>query len=295
VDPVGIVTGGSRGAGRMIVHELARRGYAVVVIFLRDRQAAENAGAALTIRADVTDALDVERIFDETLAVYGAVDVVVHAAPCSAPVLELEAARRGLSVEYWRPGPRPGTPRARSIPPDREGRSHPQSNGGDMTVSAAETTTSTAANRIVDMKLEVVVLPVADVDRAKQFYLALGWREDADLATSEDFRVVQLTPPGSTASIIFGTGVTDAEPGSVDSLILVVEDIEAARADLASRGVDTSEVFHDEGGIFHHAGTNARVAGPDPERRSYGSWVSFSDPDGNGWLLQEITTRLPGR
>ncbi len=164
-----------------------------------------------------------------------------------------------------------------------------------MTVSAADTTTTAPRERLVDMKLEVVVLPVSDVDRAKQFYLAQGWREDADLATSEDFRVVQLTPPGSTASVIFGTGLTDAEPGSADSLILVVDDIEAARAQLIAAGVDAGEVFHDEGGIFHHAGTKARVPGPAPERTSYGSWVSFSDPDGNGWLLQEITTRLPGR
>jgi catechol 2,3-dioxygenase-like lactoylglutathione lyase family enzyme len=146
-----------------------------------------------------------------------------------------------------------------------------------------------------DMKLEVVVLPVTDVDRAKRFYASLGWREDADFATSEDFRVVQVTPPGSPAAVIFGTGITTAEPGAVDSLILVVEDIERVRAEIAGRGVEVSEVFHDEGGVFHHAGTEGRAPGPDPERRSYGSWASFSDPDGNGWLLQEITERLPGR
>ena len=149
--------------------------------------------------------------------------------------------------------------------------------------------------RSMDMKLEVVVLPVTDVDRAKRFYESLGWELHADLATGDDFRVVQLTPPGSQASVIFGTGVTSAEPGSVDGIVLVVDDVEAARAELAGRGVDVSEVFHDEGGVFHHAGTAGRVPGPDPERRSYGSWASFSDPDGNGWLLQEITTRLPGR
>ena len=148
---------------------------------------------------------------------------------------------------------------------------------------------------MVDMRLEVVVLPVSDVDRAKAFYEGLGWRLDADLATSEDFRVVQLTPPGSAASVIFGTGVVSAAPGSVESLVLVVEDVEAARAALIGRGVDVSEVFHDEGGVFHHAGTSGRVPGPAPDRGSYGSWASFSDPDGNGWLLQEITTRLPGR
>ena len=147
----------------------------------------------------------------------------------------------------------------------------------------------------MDMKLEVVLLPVADVDRAKQFYQGLGWRLDADFPVGDDFRVVQLTPPGSDAAIIFGDGVTSAAPGSIDGLQLVVSDIEAARAELAGRGVDISEVFHDAGGVFHHAGTKARVPGPDPGRGSYGSWVSFSDPDGNVWMLQEITTRLPGR
>ena len=147
----------------------------------------------------------------------------------------------------------------------------------------------------MDMKLEVVLLPVADVDRAKQFYEGLGWRLDADFPVGDDFRVVQLTPPGSDAAIIFGDGVTSAAPGSIDGLQLVVSDIEAARAELAGRGVDISEVFHDAGGVFHHAGTKARVPGPDPGRGSYGSWVSFSDPDGNRWMLQEITTRLPGR
>jgi len=147
----------------------------------------------------------------------------------------------------------------------------------------------------MDMKLEVVLLPVADVDRAKQFYEGLGWRLDADFPVGDDFRVVQLTPPGSDAAIIFGDGVTSAAPGSIDGLQLVVSDIEAARAELAGRGVDISEVFHDAGGVFHHAGTEARVPGPAPERGSYGSFASFSDPDGNSWLLQEITTRLPGR
>jgi catechol 2,3-dioxygenase-like lactoylglutathione lyase family enzyme len=147
----------------------------------------------------------------------------------------------------------------------------------------------------VDMKLEVVVVPVADVDRAKNSYKALGWREDADYAAGADFRVVQLTPPGSACSIIFGTGVTSAAPGSADGLQLVVDDIEAARAELASRGVEVSEVFHDAGGVFHHAGTTARVAGPAPDQTSYGSFASFSDPDGNNWFVQEVTTRLPGR
>jgi catechol 2,3-dioxygenase-like lactoylglutathione lyase family enzyme len=148
---------------------------------------------------------------------------------------------------------------------------------------------------VVDMKLEVVVIPVSDVDRAKAFYETLGWRLDADFATGDDFRVIQLTPPGSPCSVIFGTGVSSAAPGSVEGLHLVVTDIEAARAELASRGVDVSEVFHDAGGVFHRAGTTGREPGPDPQRTSYASFASFSDPDGNGWVLQEITSRLPGR
>jgi catechol 2,3-dioxygenase-like lactoylglutathione lyase family enzyme len=147
----------------------------------------------------------------------------------------------------------------------------------------------------MDLRLEVVVLPVSDVDRAKEFYLALGCRLDADFVKSADFRVVQLTPPGSPCSIIFGTGLTSAVPGSVDSLLLVVEDIEQARKELIHRGIDVGEVFHDAGGVFHHAGTADRVPGPAPEHSSYGSFAPFSDPDGNGWMLQEITTRLPGR
>jgi catechol 2,3-dioxygenase-like lactoylglutathione lyase family enzyme len=147
----------------------------------------------------------------------------------------------------------------------------------------------------MDFKLEVVVLPVADVDRAKDFYKALGWREDADFVTGPEFRVVQLTPPGSPASVIFGAGLTTAAPGSAQGLQLVVDDIGAARDELAGRGAEVSEVFHDEGGVFHHAGTAARVTGPAPENASYGSFVSFSDPDGNQWFVQEVTTRLPGR
>lgn len=146
-----------------------------------------------------------------------------------------------------------------------------------------------------EMKLEVVVLPVSDVDRAKRFYGGLGWRLDADFATSADFRVVQLTPPGSQCSVIFGKGITTAEPGSIRDLMLVVHDIEEARAHLLGCGVDVSASFHDEGGVFHHAGTKGRVPGPEPTGRSYGTWASFSDPDGNGWLLQEVKTRLPGR
>jgi catechol 2,3-dioxygenase-like lactoylglutathione lyase family enzyme len=147
----------------------------------------------------------------------------------------------------------------------------------------------------MDMKLEIVVLPVSDVDRATQFYKSLGWRLDADIATDESFRVVQLTPPGSPAAVIFGTGVSDQAPGSAQGLHLVVDDIEAAHAELADVGVEVSEVFHDVGGIFHHAGATGRLTGPDPHRGSYGSFLSFSDPDGNGWVMQEVTTRLPGR
>ncbi len=159
----------------------------------------------------------------------------------------------------------------------------------------SESATGTAGRETIDLKLEVVVIPVSDVDRAKAFYAGLGWRLDADVAPGEDFRVVQVTPPGSPCSIIFGRGVTSAAPGSAQGLHLIASDIEAARQALAAHGANVSEVFHDAGGVFHHAGTTGRVSGPDPERRSYGSFASFEDPDGNGWLLQEITTRLPGR
>jgi catechol 2,3-dioxygenase-like lactoylglutathione lyase family enzyme len=137
----------------------------------------------------------------------------------------------------------------------------------------------------MDTKLEVVVLPVSDVDKAKAFYTSLGWREDGDFVTDERFRVVQMTPPGSACSIIFGTGVTSARPGSVQDLVLAVSDIEAARADLISRGVDVSEVFH--------FGPQGQQSGPDPERSDYNSFLSFSDPDGNGWLVQEVRRPAP--
>ena len=147
-----------------------------------------------------------------------------------------------------------------------------------------------------NLRLEVVVVPVTDVDRAKRFYgEQLGWRLDADFPISDDYRIVQLTPPGSATSIILGAGVTSAAPGSVEGLHLVVDDIEAARAELVDRGIAVSEVFHDATGAFHHAGTQGRVPGPDPQRRSYGSFVSFDDADGNGWILQEVVTRAPGR
>jgi catechol 2,3-dioxygenase-like lactoylglutathione lyase family enzyme len=144
------------------------------------------------------------------------------------------------------------------------------------------------SNEHVDMKLEVVVIPVSDVDRARRFYEGLGWRLDADF-TGDDWRAVQLTPPGSPCSIHFGKGVTTAAPGSVQGLFLIVDDIEAARAELIAKGVDVSEAFHYAGVL------GPRLPGPDPERRSYSSYASFSDPDGNRWLLQEVNTRLPGR
>ncbi|MEV7397132.1 VOC family protein [Aeromicrobium sp. NPDC092404] len=147
----------------------------------------------------------------------------------------------------------------------------------------------------MDMKLEVVVVPVSDVDRAKEFYSVLGWREDADFSADDGLRVVQFTPPGSEASVIFGDRVTSAEPGSAQGLHLIVSDIEAARAELAGRGIDVSDAFHDAGGVFHHAGNEARVAGPHPDGADYGSFASFSDPDGNEWVVQEVTTRAPGR
>ncbi|MCW0214291.1 MAG: VOC family protein [Pseudonocardia sp.] len=152
-----------------------------------------------------------------------------------------------------------------------------------------------AEGQSLTMALEVVVLPVSDVDRALAFYRGLGWRLDADVSTDPEFRVVQLTPPGSACSIIFGSGVTSAAPGSVQGLHLVVADLGRARAELAARGARVSEPFHDAGGVFHHAGGAALVAGPDPEGRSYGSFASFRDPDGNQWFLQEIRVRLPGR
>jgi len=147
----------------------------------------------------------------------------------------------------------------------------------------------------MDMKLEVLVIPVSNVDRAKTFYEKLGFRLDIDYVANKDFRILQFTPPGSDASIIFGKGVTSAKPGSAESLTLAVDDIDAARDDLITRGVEVSEVFHFAGGPFNNFVKDPRVGGRHPEGRSYYSFASFSDPDGNGWLLQEITTRLPGR
>ena len=160
--------------------------------------------------------------------------------------------------------------------------------------------TANAKVTTLDTKLEIVVIPVSDIDRAKEFYGRLGWRLDADYDNGADFRVIQFTPPGSGCSVIFGKNVTAAAPGSAQGLYLIVSDIEAARKELLGRNVAISEAFHDAGSVY--AGPDQpylfgrlRVSGPDPEHRSYRTFASFSDPDGNGWLLQEITTRLPGR
>jgi catechol 2,3-dioxygenase-like lactoylglutathione lyase family enzyme len=160
------------------------------------------------------------------------------------------------------------------------------------TVSANES----GDQAVLDLKLEVVVIPVSDVDRAKAFYTDLGWRLDADVVTGDDLRLIQFTPPGSSCSIQFGTNLTSAAPGSARGLYLAVADIDTARAQLVAGDVGVSEVFHEEslGGRFEY-GTDRRASGPAANRSSYGSFASFNDPDGNGWLLQEVTTRLPGR
>ena len=157
------------------------------------------------------------------------------------------------------------------------------------TQARSETAIETPRARTIDMKLEVVVIPVSDVDRAKRFYSNLGWRLDADFVVGDAFRVVQFTPPGSPSSIHFGKGVTSAAPGTAQGLYLVVSDIVAARAELVERGVDVSDVFHRAGP------GKPPLSGPDPQRRSYFSYATFSDPDGNSWLLQEVTARFPGR
>jgi catechol 2,3-dioxygenase-like lactoylglutathione lyase family enzyme len=161
------------------------------------------------------------------------------------------------------------------------------------------TTAETPKARTVDMKLEIVVIPVSDADRAKEFYANLGWRLDADFA-SNDYRVMQFTPPGSGCSVIFGKNVTAATPGSAQGLYLIVSDIEAARKELLDRGVKVSEVFHHAGDVYTgrdepYLFGRVRVGGLDPEHGTYRSFASFSDPDGNGWLFQEVTARLPGR
>ena len=147
----------------------------------------------------------------------------------------------------------------------------------------------------VEMKLEVIIIPVSDVDRAKAFYEKLGFRLDGDFVVDEKLRVLQFTPPRSEASIIFGKGVSLAKPGSVNGLVLAVGDIDAARAELIARGAEVSEVFHYASFPFNNSVDNARIGGRDPEGRTYCTFASFEDPDGNGWLLQEVTTRLPGR
>ena len=162
--------------------------------------------------------------------------------------------------------------------------------GTQMSKEPASPVTKPATS---DLKLEVVILPVSDVDRTKAFYGGLGWRIDADFVDG-DWRAMQMTPPGSPCSIIFGKGVTSAAPGSVQGNFLIVDDVDAARAELKEKGVDVSEVFH-FGGPLQVYTTQGRVAGRHPENRSYSSWASFADPDGNTWMLQEISTRLPGR
>jgi catechol 2,3-dioxygenase-like lactoylglutathione lyase family enzyme len=166
-------------------------------------------------------------------------------------------------------------------------------------MSTNEIRTNEAAGASVanaDMKLEVVVIPVSDVDRAKEFYLRLGWRLDADRSAGSNFRLVQFTPPGSGSSIQFGVNLTSAAPGSAQAMLLAVSDIEGARKELITRGIDASEVFHcDAGTACRFGGVGTRINGPHPERLSYSSFVSFPDPDGNNWLLQEVTQRLPGR
>jgi catechol 2,3-dioxygenase-like lactoylglutathione lyase family enzyme len=166
-----------------------------------------------------------------------------------------------------------------------------------MVTEQESAVSGTASEKTADLKLEAVVIPVSDVDRAKGFYESLGWRLDADFAFDNGFRVVQFTPPGSGCSVQFGTSITTAEPGSGQGLYLVVSDVEAARAGLASSGVGVSEVFHpgSPGAQFRPGDGTGRVSGRSPDSASYGSFATFSDPDGNEWLLQEITTRLPGR
>ena len=170
----------------------------------------------------------------------------------------------------------------------------------DAEVTMSTQAANDSASRIgqamtVDLKLEVVVIPVADVDHAKGFYEGLGWRVDADFAHGDDWRVVQMTPPGSPCSVMFGKGFTTAAPGSVQGTFLVVDDVEAARAELIANGVNVSEVFHFESNLLRVIETKGRVPGPDPNRASYFSFASFRDPDGNSWLLQEVQTRFPGR
>lgn len=161
--------------------------------------------------------------------------------------------------------------------------------------TSSQSETRAARTGKVDMKLEVVVVPVSDVERAKRFYVGLGWRLDADFADGDTWHVLQMTPPGSACSFFFGKGLTKATPGSLQGLVLAVDDIDAARAELVGYGVEASPVFHFDGNRIQFTGTQGRLPGPDPERHSYFSFASFNDPDGNGWILQEIKERFPGR
>jgi NAD(P)-dependent dehydrogenase (short-subunit alcohol dehydrogenase family) len=269
-----IVTCGSRGTGLDVARRLADAGYAVVIGYADDQDAAEAAveqilatdGTAIAIRGDIDDELDVERLFAETTEAFGGVDVVVHTAGqlMLGPVASYDI---GSADALARPDVR-GTFLVRREA-TRELR-----DGGLIVAFAGHWVRGRPADvaRLFatdGMKSEVVVVPVSDVDRAKDFYRNLGWQLDTDFANTEDFRVVQLTPPGSRASVIFGTAITAAVPGSADSLVLAVYDIDATRGELIGRGIDV--------------------------RQSSSPSASFRDPDGNGWLLQEINTRPTGR
>jgi catechol 2,3-dioxygenase-like lactoylglutathione lyase family enzyme len=199
-------------------------------------------------------------------------------APGAAPLVILQHFRHLLRAHRDQP---------------RDGRRVPRrTQGGDLMndTQVSSDTAEASAAATVPLRLEVTVLGVSDVDRAKAFYQRLGWRLDADFPLDERFRIVQFTPPGSPASIQFGTGVTTMTPGSVKDMYLIVDDIEAARDELVSRGADVSEIWHGRG-----LGNEGHEPGPDPSGQSYGSFATFSDPDGNRYLLQEITERLPGR
>lgn len=153
---------------------------------------------------------------------------------------------------------------------------------------------STSSDASISMRLELVVLPVSDIDRAKRFYADLGWRLDIDHTAGDDLRIVQFTPPGSDCSIMFGNNITTAEPGSASGLHLIVANLALVRDDMLRRGISISEPFHDSGGVFHRVGPEGHVKGFNPQRKSYASYASFSDPDGNGWVIQEVTARLTG-
>ena len=163
------------------------------------------------------------------------------------------------------------------------------------TALPAESAATSSNPSPVTMNIEVVVIPISDIDRAKRFYGDLGWRLDLDYRAGDDYSVIQFTPPGSGCSVIFGKNVSSSAPGSAKGLHLVVSDIDAARSEMLRRGIEISEPFHDIGGVFHHSNGKGIATGPNPQRKSYASYASFSDPDGNSWLFQEITVRLPGK